>query len=176
MQGFGNYTRNTILKTTEDIFSCRPAVYSVQLLVKPVLWRRLLGCFAVTLGNLVTALPFTLQHQMAPSNTFIHSFPSKRKLHWHVNNFHTTDSCQRKCEGEHIVFGKNFRLHRRTYRRISMEIFVARGQFVNWFGEQVWIAEGVRLIRNCTGEGDVRLNGLVNTQKNNTGRKIITQY
>jgi len=75
----------------------------------------------------MSALSFTSQYRIALLNTFIHSFPSKRKLHWYTNIFQTTDSCQRRWEGEQSVLGKNFRLHSRTYTKFSTEIFVARG-------------------------------------------------
>jgi hypothetical protein len=39
------------------------------------------------------------------------------------------------------------------FRRVSTEYYVARGRFVNWFGEEVWRAEGVPLISYFTGEG-----------------------
>jgi hypothetical protein len=44
-------------------FPHRPAVYSVQLEVKPVLPLRVSGCFVVTGGNLMSALPLSLQHR-----------------------------------------------------------------------------------------------------------------
>jgi len=59
----------------------------------------------VSAGNLVSALPLTFR-QMTLSNMFVHSFPSKRKLHWYGNNFQTTDSCQRRSEDEHSVLGR----------------------------------------------------------------------
>jgi len=79
MQGIENFNIN--LNTPKISYSYRPAVYSVQLEVKLVLWRRISGCCGVTVGSLMSALSFTLQHRMALSNMFIHSFPSKRKLH-----------------------------------------------------------------------------------------------
>jgi hypothetical protein len=121
----------------KGLFHYRPVVYSVQLKVKPVLSFRISKCCVVTVGNLISALPLTLQHQMSLSNAFIHSFPSKRKLRRHGNNFQTTDNNQRRSEGKHSAFVKNFRLHSRTFKRGSTEKFVARGRFVNWFGEQV---------------------------------------
>jgi len=80
----------TSIQTKRDMknsFSYSLAVYSVQLEVKLALSLRLSGWCVVTVRNLMSAIPLKLQHPMALSNTFIHSFPSKRKLHRHGNNF-----------------------------------------------------------------------------------------
>jgi hypothetical protein len=58
-------------------FSYKPAVYSVELEMNPVLSRRMSFCFGFAVDNLISALFLTLQHPMALSNTFIRSFPSK---------------------------------------------------------------------------------------------------
>ena len=102
-------------------FNYTLALYIVQLEVKPVPSLMVSGWFGVTVGNLLSALPLTLQHQMALSNTFIHSFPSQRILRWRGNNIQTTESCKRRSVGEHSVLGKNFRLHSRAFKRVCME-------------------------------------------------------
>ena len=172
MQGTDNF--NTNFKTSLHMISLLTCIQSVLLEVNPVLWRRTAGCFVVTVGNLMPALPLILQHRMfCQTRLFINSLI--QKMLRFDNNMQTADSCERWSEREHNVFGTNCRLHNRTFRRVFTEVLVARGRFVNWSDEQVWSAEGVPLIISFTGEGNLRLKSSSFLKITNTVRKIITQ-
>ena len=141
---------------TGSSFNYRPDVYSVQVEVKPVLSLRVSCCFGVNVGNLMSALLLTLQHQMALSNTFIHYFP-QNEINTDVGIIFKQQQLWAKKRAPTQCFGKNFSLHSRTFRRVSTEVSVARGRFVNCFDVQVWSAEGGPRIIYFTGEGQLRI-------------------
>jgi len=76
------------------MISLLTCIQSVLLEVNPVLWRRTAGCFVVTVGNLMPALPLILQHRMfCQTRLFINSLI--QKMLRFDNNMQTADSCER---------------------------------------------------------------------------------
>jgi hypothetical protein len=72
---------------------------------------------------------FRLRYNMeclCKTRLFIH-FPQNER---YIKVVQTTDSFQCRSKGEHSVFGKNFRLHSTTFRRVCTEVFLTRGRFV----------------------------------------------